>query len=114
MDNIQKELIKAGRKDLAQEYYRKVAAYDSENFELASTLHNLTPVNYLMSGQEKTRKALDDLKINQKSYYDNLKQKIAQWTREYKNVMKTLNVIKDDAEKTIDMLHTHSIVDDEN
>ena len=26
MDNIQKELIKAGRKDLAEEYYNKVAA----------------------------------------------------------------------------------------
>jgi hypothetical protein len=25
MDNIQKELIKAGRKDLAQEYYKKIA-----------------------------------------------------------------------------------------
>jgi len=25
MDNIQKELIKAGRKDLAQEYYKKIS-----------------------------------------------------------------------------------------
>jgi hypothetical protein len=30
MDNIQKELIKAGRKDLAQEYYKKISSFKSD------------------------------------------------------------------------------------
>jgi hypothetical protein len=54
MDNIQKVLIKAGRKDLAQEYYLKIAAEDL--FSQTEVPQNLADLGLSQSGWENSRK----------------------------------------------------------
>jgi ribosomal protein S17E len=64
MDSIQKELIKAGRKDLAQEYYKKVASElttAKNKFDHSKTM--LDKMLKDVSNRIEKSEAIDDIKI---------------------------------------------------
>lgn len=86
MDNIQKTLVKAGRKDLAQEYYRKVSKQDKA-FEKEVLEDNIADLKAIYKAFDVVEKA------SKKAKYRKLKGSAATFQTSVNDIAKQLTML---------------------
>lgn len=103
MDNIQKVLIKAGRKDLAQEYYEKTSAYvgDKERYytaELKKIESFIKQLKGITKFLEKEYKNKEDYLYRDASVDSALKH-LKKLDDDFSDIAATLEIARDEAKE---------------